>query len=418
MSAAALRAQIDSSSLRTDFEDLRRIGATADGGMNRPTFSEAHLAARRWFLMRAAAAGLVTRVDAAGNHSAVLPSRQAEAPTLLLGSHLDSVPHGGGFDGALGVVAALHVLLAVQQAGVELPFTLEAIDFTDEEGTLLGLLGSQALTGSLRKEALENPRGGREALLRGLVSAGLTEDGLFAARRDPRSLAGYLELHIEQGPTLERERIDIGVATTIVGSRSFRIVLQGAGGHAGTTPMDARRDAGVVAASIILALREIARQEFAGSVVTVGDVRFEPGAFNVIPKTARLSLEFRSQDAGALDAMERAMLARINAEAGSEGVDVAITPVARWPPSRLDPRVSDAIQRTTHALGLSSKRLPSGAGHDAQELTAVTPSGLIFVPSVGGISHDPREFTRWDDVLNGANVLLGTVLDLAGGGLQ
>jgi N-carbamoyl-L-amino-acid hydrolase len=418
VSAAALAAQIDSSSLRRDFESLQRIGATADGGVSRPTFSDGHLAARRWFLERAQAAGLATRVDAAGNHSAVLVSHRRDAPTLLLGSHLDSVPHGGGFDGALGVVAALHVLLAVQQAGADVPFALEAIDFTDEEGTLLGLLGSQALCGSLRKDALENPRGGREALLKGLAHAGLTEDGLFAARRDPRSLAGYLELHIEQGPTLEQDRTDIGVVTTIVGSRSFRIALRGAGGHAGTTPMDARRDAGVAAARIILAVRNLAREEFPGCVVTVGDVRFEPGAFNVIPKAATLALEFRSQDAAVLVAMERALLARIHAEAQSEGVDVEVTPVARWQPSRLDPGVSDAIERAARALGLSTKRLPSGAGHDAQELTAITPSGLIFVPSVGGISHDPREFTRWEDVVNGASVLLGTVLELAGEGRQ
>lgn len=404
---------IDADAFRKDWETLLRIGATPDGGVDRPTFSDAHLAARRWFLDRAKGAGLKTRVDAAANHSAVLPSRRSGARTLLLGSHLDSVRKGGGYDGAVGVVSALHVLLAVRQAGAALPVALEAIDFTDEEGTLMGLLGSQALCGTLRREALETPRGGREALLAGLQRAELSEDGLFGARRDPKTLAGYLELHIEQGPILERERVDIGVATRIVGSRSFRMVLQGGGGHAGTTPMDARQDAGAAAARILLTARDIVRRDFPGSVLTVGDVRFEPGAFNVIPKIARLSLEFRSQDDDALDRIEHAVMAAVRSEAGDEGVTVDVTPVARWAASRLDPGVSDTIEQVARSLGLSTRRLSSGAGHDAEELTAITPSGLIFVPSVGGISHDPREFTRWEDVRNGATVLLGTVLELA-----
>src|SRR5205823_5943051 len=189
--------RIDGNRMREDFDALARIGAVEGGGVDRPSLGDAHLSARRWFLDRAAAAGLSTRVDAAGNHSAVLPG---PGPTLLLGSHLDSVPNGGRFDGALGVVAGLHVLLAVRAAGAELPVTLEAIDFTDEEGTLVGLLGSRALAGALEPESLRAPRGGREALVAALERAGLREDGLASARRDPASLVGYLELHIEQGP--------------------------------------------------------------------------------------------------------------------------------------------------------------------------------------------------------------------------
>src|SRR5258708_17581704 len=199
--------------MRTDFDKLASIGATPAGGVDRPSLSDAHLAARAWFRDRAAAAGLETGTDAAGNESAILAG--AGRRTLLLGSHLDSVPSGGRFDGALGVVAALHVLLAVQHAGLELPVALEAIDFTDEEGTLVGLLGSEALAGTLDPESLRAPRGGRAALLAGLPRAGLREDELTRARRDPESLAGYLELHIEQGPLLERSRTQIGALTPI-----------------------------------------------------------------------------------------------------------------------------------------------------------------------------------------------------------
>src|SRR4051794_8719119 len=205
---------VDAERMREDFEALARIGATPEGGGSRPSLGEPHLAARAWFLERAQAYGLEPHVDAAGNHSALL---RREGPTLLLGSHLDSVPNGGRFDGALGVVAALHVLLAVQAAGVELPLTLEAIDFTDEEGTLVGLLGSEALAGVLAPESLAAPRGGRAALEAAFARAGLREDRLTAARRDPQSLAAYLELHIEQGPVLERAGAQIGVVTGIVG---------------------------------------------------------------------------------------------------------------------------------------------------------------------------------------------------------
>jgi N-carbamoyl-L-amino-acid hydrolase len=313
----------------------------------------------------------------------------------------------------MGVIAALHVLLAFNEAGTDLPFALEAIDFTDEEGTLFGLLGSEALAGSLTAVSLQSPRGGRDALVAGLERAGLREERLLDARRDPRSLAGYLELHIEQGTRLEREGVNIGVVTAIVGARSFRLVLRGAGGHAGGLPMEARRDAAVAAARLILSVREIVIRDFPGAVATVGDVRLEPGAFNVVPGVARLALEFRSQDEGELDAIQSAVLARARADAEAHAIGLEVTPVARWQPTRLDPSVGDEIERAAGDLGLTTRRLPSGAGHDAQTLARLTPTGMIFVPSVGGVSHDPREYTAWEDVVNGANVLLRTVENLA-----
>jgi N-carbamoyl-L-amino-acid hydrolase len=396
--------------MRADVDALAGIGATPLGGVHRPSLGRAHLEARAWFLERARSAGLETRVDSAGNHSAILGTA---GPTLLLGSHLDSVPNGGRFDGALGVVAALHVLLAVQASGLALPVRLEAVDFTDEEGTLVGLLGSEALTGALRPEALRAPRGGRDALLAGLERAGLKEEQLSAARRDPDSLSGYLELHIEQGPRLERGKRQIGIVTAIVGARSFSLTFRGRAGHAGTTPMSDRRDAGLAAAAFVLAAEALVTREFPGCVATVGDVRLEPGAFNVIPGVARLALEFRSADAHELDSLEAALLASARAEGASRGVELEIEPAGRWEPTPLDQEVCDAIEAAAAELGLSSLRLHSGAGHDAQALAAVTPAGMIFVPSVAGLSHDPGELTHWDDCVNGANVLLRAALALA-----
>ena len=402
---------VDEARFREDFEALAAIGATPEGGVNRPSLGEAHLAARAWYLERAEAYGLETRVDAAGNHSAVLP---AAGPTLLLGSHLDSVPNGGRYDGALGVIAALHVLVALR--GSELPYALEAIDFTDEEGTLVGLLGSEALAGTLTPDSLSAPRGGREALLAGLERGGLREEGLADARRDPASLAGYLELHIEQGPHLERSGAQIGVVDGIVGARSFSLRFRGAAGHAGTTPMDARRDAGLAAAALAVAVNELVVRDFPGCVATVGDLRLTPGAFNVVPGSARLSLEFRSLDSASLDALEGDLLDRARAEAESQDVDLEVEPVGRWEPTPLDSRVRAAIGRAAAALDLTTMELSSGAGHDAQALAAVTPSGMIFVPSTAGVSHDAREHTPWQDCLNGANVLLGAALELLAAG--
>ena len=402
--------RVDGERMREDFVALAEIGATAAGGVDRPSLGDAHLAARRWFLDRAAAAGLETRVDAAGNHSATLP---ADGQTLLLGSHLDSVPNGGRYDGALGVVAALHVLLAVQASGADLHVALEAVDFTDEEGTLVGLLGSEALAGTLTAEKLHAPRGGRDAFLAGLARSGLAEESLFSARRDPATLRGYLELHIEQGPVLARAGVQIGVVTEIVGARSFALRFGGSAAHAGTTPMDARRDAGLAAASFAVAANEIVVREFPGCVATIGDIRLQPGAYNVVPGVATAALEFRSTDADELDALESTLLAAARTAAGGRAVELEVEPVGRWEPTPLDPDVCDAIESAAAELGLSSLRLHSGAGHDAQALAGVTRAGMVFVPSVAGLSHAPGESTPWEDCVNGANVLLGAALALA-----
>jgi N-carbamoyl-L-amino-acid hydrolase len=409
VAAPGNKPRVDAKRLRADFDALASVGGTDAGGVDRPTFSEAHLAARRWFLERAREAGLETAVDAAGNHSAILRADDADAPTLLLGSHLDSVPDGGRYDGALGVVAALEALRAVRDARLRLPVTLEAIDFTDEEGTLVGLLGSEAVAGILAPETLAAPRGGRDALVAGLARAGLEEAHLGSARRPPGSLAGYVELHIEQGPVLEEAGIPIGVVTGIVGARSARVVFTGAAAHAGTTPMERRRDAGVAAAAFVVGARDLVLRSHPDAVVNVGSIAFEPGAFNVVPGRAELALEFRSLRRDELDAVER----ELHALAAAQGLEVAVEHVAAWEPTPLAPEVQEAISDSARELGLATVDLPSGAGHDAQALAAATRSGMLFVPSRGGVSHSPLEHTSWEDCVDGANVLLGAALRLA-----
>jgi N-carbamoyl-L-amino-acid hydrolase len=404
---------VDEDRLREDFLTLAAIGRLPDGGVSRTSFSDAHLAARRWFHQRAGAAGLATRVDAAGNHSAVLPGPPHESKALLLGSHLDTVPVAGSYDGALGVLAALETLRSVKEAGLKLPVTLEAIDFSDEEGAVMGLLGSFAVSGALTLERLASPRGGRQSFLAAIARGGLSEDRLSDAQRDPASIAGYLELHIEQGPVLEREGIDIGVVTAITGSRSYRLTFEGARRHAGTTPIDARRDALLGAARFALAVRDALTGRFHACVGTVGGVEVEDAAFNVVPGRVRVLLELRAPNAEQLDALEAEVLDAVARDTAGADLELTVERVGRWEPVALDAFIQEYITEAASDLGLTAMKLTSGAGHDAQALASIAPTGMIFVPSVGGISHDPDEHTCWRDCVNGANVLLGAALKLA-----
>jgi N-carbamoyl-L-amino-acid hydrolase len=391
------------------FNELASIGATAEGGVHRPTFSEAHLAARQWYREEIERSGLEFQVDGAGNHSAILGDHDQ---TLLIGSHLDSVPDGGRFDGALGVIAALEVLRTVRESAIPLQVRLEAIDFTDEEGTLVGLLGSAALTGHLRPELLQNPRGGRDALVEGMKRAGLSEEGMLSAARSKDSITGYLELHIEQGKRLERSGTNIGIVSAIVGISSYQLSFIGRADHAGTTTMQDRLDASLGASAFTLAARELVMRDFPDCVVNVGKMEFTPGAFNIVPARVDLSLEFRSADESEFDRLDAALLGLAQAEAKRFGLELRSDFRGRHAPTPMSNSVQRAFADSCEALGLTHSSLVSGAGHDGQSFAGICPMGMIFVPSVNGTSHSPHEFTKWEDCVNGANVLLQTILKL------
>jgi N-carbamoyl-L-amino-acid hydrolase len=373
----------------------------------------AHLEARRWFLKIAEQAGLEAAADGAGNHSALLRCGPSGAPILLLGSHLDSVPYGGRYDGALGVIAALEVLQTVDEHRLSLNTHLEAIDFTDEEGHYANCVGSLGLTGRLQAEHIQSPRGGRERFQDALRRAGLSEDSLFTAGRDPATLAGYLELHIEQGGRLVEGGANIGIVTAIVGIRSFKVRFVGRADHAGTTPMAHRLDAAQGASAFTLAVRETVMTEFPDCVATVGDMAFEPGVFNVVPETVTVSLEFRADGEARLDGIEARLRQQALDAAERFGLELEIQHLDNTAPAPMHEGVQAAIAGACEALGLNYRFLPSGAGHDAQCLAPVCPTGMIFVPSIGGFSHSARESTEWQDCVNGANVLLHAALTLA-----
>ena len=409
MSADQLR--IDLGRLRRDIEALAAIGRDPTGGISRPAWSPAHEEARAWLLGQLRAAGLAARVDPAGN----VFGRLGEGTlAVLTGSHIDTVPRGGPLDGALGVLAGLECLRTVAASGIRPARALEVAAFTDEEGRFYGFFGSRALTGSLDRilaERLTDPTG--LALPEAMRRAGFDLARAPEARRDPGEIAAYVELHIEQGPWLEAEDVPIGVVEGIVGIRRFRLTFVGEPDHAGTTPMDRRKDAFLTAAEYAAKSRELVVRDGQGrAVTTIGVVDVRPGVPNIVPERAVLLQELRDPDPALLERLARRTLQAARRVARRRGLALEVEHLMQAEPVRMSPRIQAAIEATAAGLGLPTRRMPSGAGHDAQILAAVTDAGMIFVPSQGGRSHRPDEWTDWPAIERGANMLLGTLLRL------
>jgi len=394
-------------------DEQARIGATGDGGLSRPALSEADLAVRQWFREQITAAGLQYRMDGAGNQSAIWTCDDPQAKTLLIGSHLDSVPAGGRFDGALGVMCAFEALLSLRDAGIRLPFHLEVISFTDEEGSLFGLLGSRAVAGQLTAADLAHPRGGRDSLETGMQRIGITEQMLLDASRDPQTLAGYLEVHIEQGRRLEQSGNQIGVVTSLVGMRNYWLHFIGEAAHAGAKPMLDRRDALVGALDFMQAARKVVLSDFLPGVVNFGQVMVQPGAFNIVPGEVHLALEFRHGTDDLIAQMEDRLLTLARDIAAQHALEFESMLVHAEPAGMMQETFITALETVAHNLNLTAQRMMSFALHDAQPMSQIAPAGMIFVPSVDGVSHNPKEFTRPQDCINGANVLLNAVEHLA-----
>lgn len=415
MDTAYRHLRIDFSRFLADFENLSQIGATGDGGVNRPSLTPADREARAWFARRAQESGVEVHTDAAGNQTALLNCGRPGAPSFLIGSHLDSVPNGGRFDGALGVTAALEVLRVVKDHELPLPVNLEVVNFTDEEGTLVGLLGSRALSGELEPEALRSPKCGRAVLEDLAAAAGLRVDQMPQAARPKNSVAGYLELHIEQGERLEKAGIPIGIVSSITGICGYRVTFLGRADHSGTRPVPDRLDAGVGASGFLLAVREQVLRDYPGCTVNVGQMQFFPGAFNIVPERAVLALEFRSPDPRQLQEMEMAILKTARGQANRYNLQINSEPLYTETPALMAESAQAAFAAAAEGLGLRHMPLASFAGHDAQVMARICPAGMVFVPSVDGASHTPREFTRPEDMENGVNVLLQAALRMIAG---
>jgi beta-ureidopropionase / N-carbamoyl-L-amino-acid hydrolase len=405
--------RINSDRLLADFNALAQIGATPEGGVNRLALSAEDLLARAWFAERIEDAGLHVHDDDAGNLSGILRCPHAAAKTLLIGSHLDSVPNGGRYDGATGVLVALECLRVIQEAGIDLPVHLEAISFTDDEGCWRSLFGSRAIAGMLTDEDILDIRGDNGPFRAALTRAGIDPRAVFLAERSSSNLAGYLELHIEQGERLERAKTQIGVVNGIVGRTTYEITFYGQAGHSGTTEMYRRHDALRGAAQFIVRAHDAIRARYGDGVFNCGDIDVKPGAFNIIPSEARLIVECRHVNERLMAEMERVIVQLALEAATANGLTIENEQIARMPAAQMDARMVDAVETAARRLGLSTMRLASYSGHDAQIMSRITPCAMVFIPSVNGISHHPDEFSRWEDVVNGANVLLQAILTAA-----
>jgi N-carbamoyl-L-amino-acid hydrolase len=396
---------------------LARFGALPGGGVTRPCWSPSYEEARAWLLQEMRAAGLETWVDAAGNVFGATGVRAftAERPVVLTGSHVDSVPEGGILDGALGVLAGLECLQVVTESGLAHARPLAVAAWSDEEGRYGSLFGSRAFCGLLDAAAIPTMAAADgERLVDAMARAGF--DALLAPRAQAPAGAvdAYVELHIEQGPRLDEAGIPIGVVERIVGVRRARVVFHGQPDHAGTTPMARRRDAFLAAADYAVQARELVVGGGSSlSVTNIGVVQVHPGVSNIVPGRAALVHEMREPAADVLERLadECAALARRVAE--TRGVTVEVRPMSATLPAPCAPRVQAAVETAATRLGLRSRRLHSAAGHDAQNLAAVTEAGMIFIPSRGGRSHRVDETSEPEAIERGANVLLDTLLSLA-----
>ncbi|MEE9142944.1 MAG: Zn-dependent hydrolase [Gammaproteobacteria bacterium] len=408
--------QVDTDRIEQRIIELSQYGRNADGGVDRVAFSDADKAGREYVIGLMREAGLTVRVDTAGNIIGRRDGTESDLPIIMFGSHIDSVPGGGNYDGDVGVIGAIEVAQVLHENGVTTRHPLEVIVFSDEEG---GLIGSQAMVGHLSDEALDVMSHSGKTIGEGIRFIGGDPDRLDHARYDVGDLAAFIELHIEQGAILDEENIDIGVVEGIVGIKWWDVIIEGFANHAGTTPMDRRRDALLAAAELTLAINRVITSEPGRQVGTVGRIRAEPGAPNVVPGRVVMSLEIRDLSAEKIDML----FEKIEAEA-AEIAERYDTPISfefldvDSVPALTDPHMRQIIANSAESLGLTTKVMPSGAGHDAQDMAVIAPTGMIFVPSVGGISHSPNEFTRPQDMANGAAVLLRAVLAIDRGGLN
>lgn len=392
--------------LRRRLTELARIGQTPEGGVTRLSYgkdySDAVMLVARWMQE----AGAETGLDPWGNLFGLVPGADGALPPIAAGSHLDTVPNGGIFDGALGVLAAVEVAAALHDGQTNLQHPLLLLGFAEEEGTSLGVgcLGSLGAVG--RSPAPETIQTGDGTSLRDLLRA---FDPGVPRRRLPTPMQAYLELHIEQGPTLAAQGHSLAAVEAIVGIARVVFVFLGEANHAGTTPMGVRRDALWGAADLVTAVRMLASDTMGRAVGTVGRCSAFPGAANVIPGRADVTVELRSSDDRLLTNLVARVEAAARACADRYGLTLEIRPWRTELPMPLSPTVREEICTAARELGWPIDVMASWAGHDAKILAAMVPTGMIFVPSVGGISHSPREQTAWEDVGRGAQVLCRTI---------
>ena len=399
--------RVNGARLNQHLAALAEFGKNPQGGVSRVAYSEADRQGRDYVMQLMREAKLDASIDAAGN---LIGRRTGSDPALkpiLFGSHIDSVPEGGNYDGDVGSLGAIEVAQTLAENGIVTRHAIEVVIFQNEEG---GLIGSEALLGDLTEKALDIVSSSGKTIREGIRFIGGDPSRLSSVKRDKGSIAAYLELHIEQGGTLEAEHVDIGVVEGIVGINQWNVTVEGFANHAGTTAMNNRRDALLAAAKFIEAVNRVVTGNPGRQVGTVGKIQAFPGAPNVIPGRVILTLELRDLDAGKIQMLYQKIRAETDQIGRTSKVTFDFKELNVNIPAPTDPRIRTIIDQSAKELGLTTRQMPSGAGHDAQDMARLGPVGMIFIPSIGGISHSPKEFSRPQDIENGASVLLAALM--------
>ncbi len=400
--------RVNSKRIETRIFELAKFGRDEHGHGYRVAYTPEDRTGRAWFIDLMKKAGLDVRIDEGGNIIGSRKGKNSSLKPIAFGSHIDMVPDGGNYDGTLGSLSALEVIEILNENKIITEHPLEVIVFANEEG---GLIGSMAMVGRLTEAGLQQISQSGLVMADGIKAIGGNPDQIKNAIRPKGSIHAFVELHIEQGGTLEAENFQIGVVEGIVGIVDWEVVVEGFANHAGTTPMNLRMDALLTSSKLILAVNEVITSVPGKQVGTVGKIEALPGAYNVIPGKVTLGLEIRDLSADKIEML----FAEIEKRAASIATESKtkinfIRQASTSKPALTDKSLQQKINKTAKTLGLTTKFMQSGAGHDTQQMASIAPVAMIFVPSVGGISHSPKEFTKPEDMTNGANVLLQTIL--------
>lgn len=404
---------IDAERLWCHLDELAQI-TDPEAPWTRRAFTERYLEGRTWLRHKMHAAGMTTRLDDAGNLIGTLPGSEPSLASLATGSHIDTVPGGGRYDGILGVLAGLEAVHSLQDAGIRLRHSIEVIDFLSEEPSEYGVscIGSRGMVGKLSPAMLDFQEPGGERLSDAVRRMGGVPEALGEPLRQPGALTAFVELHIEQGRVLESSQLPIGVVSDIVGIHRYDIVVTGQTDHAGTTPMDLRRDALAEAGGLIKRIQQEARRQAQGDaylVATVGRLAVSPNASNAIPERVEMVLEVRSNDATLLEGFFPPLLEGTRRQLAGSGVDIDATPLSEGLPTQCAPDVQAQIATAADSLGLGHMGMPSGAGHDAVYMAMLAPTGMLFIPCLDGRSHCPEESITQQQAADGCRVLAETL---------
>ena len=394
--------------LETRINELAKFGKNELNQGYRVAFTKGDIEGRTWFIGLMKKAGLVVTIDYAGNIIGKRKGKNSALKPIVIGSHIDMVPDGGNYDGCVGSVGALEIIEVMNENNIVTGHPLELIIFSNEEG---GTIGSMAMAGNITTEGLKQVSQSGLTMADGIKAIGGNPDSITFSARKKGDIKAFIELHIEQGGILEKENTQIGVVEGIVGILHWQVTVNGFANHAGTTPMNMRKDALLASSKLIIAVNEVINSYEGNQVGTIGKISAMPGAYNVIPGKVVMGLEIRDLSHDKILKLFHDIEKKAADIAATSGITISFELQANESkPALTDKLLQQKIEAAAKALQLTTKYMQSGAGHDAQEIANIAPVAMIFVPSVGGISHSPKEFTKPADMANGANVLLKTLL--------